>query len=64
MCYFITSYLDADAREDDVPLEDLIRVIFQELDLVQLKAMWDTNVETQDSMIEIIYALYLIKTSS
>jgi hypothetical protein len=45
-----------------VRLEDLIRVIFQELDLVQLKAMWDTNVETQDSMIEIIYALYLIKT--
>jgi hypothetical protein len=46
MCYFITSYLDADAREDDVPLEDLIRVIFQELDPVQVKETCDADGET------------------
>jgi hypothetical protein len=45
-----------------VRLEDLIRVIFHELDPVQLKAMWDADEEIQDSMIETIYALYLIKT--
>jgi len=43
-------------------LEDLIHVIFQDLDPVQLKAMCYADGETQDSMIEIIYTLYLIKT--
>jgi hypothetical protein len=33
-------------------LEDLIHVIFQELDPVQLKVMWDADGETQDSMID------------
>jgi hypothetical protein len=46
-----------------VHLEESIRVIFQELEPVQLKAMWDADGEIQDSMIEIIYALYLIETS-
>lgn len=45
-----------------VRLEDLILVIFQELNPVQLKAMWDADGETQDSTIEIVYVLYLIKT--
>jgi hypothetical protein len=45
-----------------VRLEDVIHVIFKELDPVQLKVMWDADGEIQDSMIEIIYAFYLIKT--
>jgi hypothetical protein len=44
-----------------VRLEDLIWVIFQELDPLELKAMWDADRETKDSMIEIIYVLYFIK---
>ncbi len=45
-------------------LKDVIHVIFQELDPVRHKAMRDEDGETQDNMSEIIYALYLIKTSS
>jgi len=36
MCCFIASYLDANASEAMVRLEDLIRIIFQELDPIQL----------------------------
>ncbi len=62
MCCFKASYLNVDANEAMVRLEDLIRIIFQELDSVQLQAMWNADGETQASMIEIIYALCLVKT--
>lgn len=45
-----------------VCLEDLICVIFQGLDSLQLKALWDADGEIEDNMIKIIHALYLIKT--
>jgi hypothetical protein len=45
-----------------VRLEGLIQVIFEELDPVWLKSMWDEDGDTRNSMIEIIHLLYLIKT--
>jgi hypothetical protein len=45
-----------------VSLEDVVRVIFAELDPVCLKSMCDEDEETRDRMIKIIHLLYLIKT--
>jgi hypothetical protein len=44
-----------------VYLKDVIHVIFQKLEPVRLMAMWDEDGKTEDIMIKIIYALYLIK---
>jgi hypothetical protein len=45
-----------------VCLEDLIRFIFEELDHVWLKSMWDGEENTHHDMIKIVHLLYLLKT--
>jgi hypothetical protein len=45
-----------------VLVEDIIRIIFEELDSEWLQSMWDSDENAHIDMIEIIYFLYLIKT--
>jgi hypothetical protein len=42
-------------------LEDILRIIFEELDPVA-EDMWRGGGDTRRDMIEIIYLLYLLKT--
>jgi hypothetical protein len=44
-----------------VRLDDLIQIIFEEMDLVWLKSMWNGYEDTLHNMIEIVYLLYLLK---
>jgi hypothetical protein len=41
--------------------QDLIRVIFEDIDLVWLKSMWDDRGTTIANMIEILISLELLK---
>jgi hypothetical protein len=43
-------------------LEDLIQIIFEELNPVWLKSMWDGDEDTRHPMFEIVHLLYLLKT--
>jgi hypothetical protein len=45
-----------------VRLEDIIRIIFEELDLMLLNSIWDGDEATQCDMIKIVHLLYLLKT--
>jgi hypothetical protein len=40
----------------------VIRIIFEELDPVCLKSIWDWDKDTRCEMIEIVHLLYLLKT--
>jgi hypothetical protein len=41
--------------------QDLLRVIFEDMDLVWLKSMWDDRGSTRVDMIEILILLVLLK---
>jgi hypothetical protein len=44
-----------------VVVRDLIKVIFEDLDPVWPKSMWDAGETIRQKMIEIIFILYLVK---
>jgi hypothetical protein len=44
-----------------VVAKDLIQVIFENLDLVWLKSMWDNGGSTQAEIIEIVIMLALLR---
>jgi hypothetical protein len=44
--------------------QDLIRVIYEDMDPVWLKTMWEDGGTTQDDMIEILISLALLKLKS
>jgi hypothetical protein len=44
--------------------QDLIRVIFEDMDLVWLKTMWEDGGSTRVDMIEILISLALLKFKS
>jgi hypothetical protein len=45
-----------------VLVEDIVRIILEDLDPVWLLEMWDSNVETRRELIDVIYLVYMIKT--
>jgi hypothetical protein len=45
-----------------VGLKDLIRILFEELDSIWLKFMWDGDEDIRHSMIEIVHLVYLLNT--
>lgn len=51
-----------DSGKNRVIVKNLIQIIFEELDPVWLKYMWDVDGATRKDMIKIIYMLYLIKS--
>jgi hypothetical protein len=44
--------------------QDLIRVIFEDMDPVRLRTMWEDEGSTCDDMIEILISLALLKLKS
>jgi hypothetical protein len=44
--------------------QDLIRVIFEDMDLVWLRTMWEDGESTPADMIEILISLALLKLKS
>jgi hypothetical protein len=44
--------------------QDLIRVIFEDMDPVWLRTMWEDGSTTRDDMIEILLSLALLKLKS
>jgi hypothetical protein len=47
-----------------VVAQDLIRVIFEDIDTIWLCSMWETRGSTHANMIEIIMSLALLKLKS
>jgi hypothetical protein len=45
-----------------VLVEDIVRIIFEELASEWLQSMWDSNDDRHSKMIKILYLIYLIKT--
>jgi hypothetical protein len=43
-------------------LEDIVNIIFEELDPVWLKGIWDGDDDTRHDMIKILHLIYLLKT--
>jgi hypothetical protein len=44
--------------------KDLIRVIFEDMDHIWLRSMWETEGSTRADMIEILISLALLKLKS
>jgi hypothetical protein len=44
--------------------QDLIRVIFEDMDLIWLRTMWEEGGSTRVDMIEILISLALLKLKS
>jgi hypothetical protein len=44
--------------------QDLICVIFEDIDLIWLRSMWETRRSTRSNMIEILISLALIELKS
>jgi hypothetical protein len=44
--------------------QDLIRVIFEDMDPIWLRSMWETGGSTRTDMIEIFISLALLKLKS
>jgi hypothetical protein len=47
-----------------VSAQDLIRVIFEDMDPVWLRTLWEDEGSTRDDMIEILISLALLKLKS
>ena len=45
-----------------VRVEDKVWVILEELDSVWLQEMWDSDMATQQKLLDVIYMVYLLKT--
>jgi hypothetical protein len=47
-----------------VLVDDIVSIIFEELDSKWLQSMWDSDGDTRREMIKILYLIYLFKTRS
>jgi hypothetical protein len=51
-----------DLGKHPIVLKNLIWIIFEEIDLMWFKYMWDVDEATCHDMIEIIFMLYIVKS--